>query len=226
MSHAITADYSLKPSELAATLAVLVEARQPAMLWGPPGCAKSMVAQQVAAGAARTYVDVRALLLDRVDLMGIPWRDSAGRTRWAPPSFLPPSDDRGLWLINLEELPSAVPMVQAALYQLALDRKCGEYELPEGASLIACGNREKRPRRGASDADAPGLAVRAPGDPRRCRRLVRLGRRERHCARSAVLHPDAAGTFSTSSIRSQRRRRFRAPEPGSSSPTSSANARA
>ncbi len=79
MSHPITADYSLRPSELAATLAVLVEARQPAMLWGPPGCAKSMVAQQVAAGAARNYVDVRALLLDRVDLMGIPWRDSAGR---------------------------------------------------------------------------------------------------------------------------------------------------
>ena len=32
----IAADYSLKPSELAATLAVLVEARQPAMIWGPP----------------------------------------------------------------------------------------------------------------------------------------------------------------------------------------------
>ena len=45
----------------------------------------------------------------------------------------------GLWLINLEELPSCVPMVQAALYQLALERKVGEYELPEGASLIACG---------------------------------------------------------------------------------------
>ena len=53
--------------------------------------------------------------------------------------FLPPSDDPGLWLINLEELPSAVPMVQAALYQLFLERKCGEYALPEGASLIACG---------------------------------------------------------------------------------------
>ena len=33
-------------------------------------------------------------------------------------------------------------MVQASLYQLLLDRKVGEYELPEGASLIACGNRE------------------------------------------------------------------------------------
>ena len=138
----ISADYTLRPSELAATLALLVEARQPVVVWGPPGSAKSMIAQQVAAGAGRAYVDVRALLLDPVDLRGIPWRDGSDRTRWAPPAFLPPTDDPGRWLINLEELPSAVPMVQAALYQLVLDRKVGEYELPDGASLIACGNRE------------------------------------------------------------------------------------
>ena len=131
----VSADYTLRPSELAATLALLVEARQPTLVWGPPGTAKSMIAQQVAADAGRQYVDVRALLLDPVDLRGIPWRDSADRTRWAPPAFLPPADDPGRWLINLEELPSAVPMVQAALYQLVLDRKVGEYELPEGASL-------------------------------------------------------------------------------------------
>ena len=138
----VSADYTLRPSELASTLSLLVEARQPCIVWGPPGAAKSQIAQQVAAAAGRTYVDVRALLLDPVDLRGIPWRDPEGRTRWAPPAFLPPSDDAGSWLINLEELPSAVPMVQAALYQLVLDRKVGEYELPEGASLIACGNRE------------------------------------------------------------------------------------
>ena len=138
----VSADYTLRPSELASTLALLVEARQPCIVWGPPGCAKSQIAQQVAAGAGREYIDVRALLLDPVDLRGIPWRDDRDRTRWAPPAFLPPSDDAGRWLINLEELPSAVPMVQAALYQLVLDRKVGEYALPEGASLIACGNRE------------------------------------------------------------------------------------
>ena len=77
MPDGIAADYSLKPSELADTLSVLVEARQPAMIWGPPGCAKSQIAQQVASLAKRIYVDVRALLLDRVDLMGIPWRDPA-----------------------------------------------------------------------------------------------------------------------------------------------------
>ena len=142
MPEPISADYTLRPSELAETLTLLVEARQPCLVWGPPGCAKSQIAQQVAADTGREYVDVRALLLDPVDLRGIPWRDQSGRTRWAPPAFLPHSDDPGLWLINLEELPSAVPMVQAALYQLVLDRRVGEYELPEGASLIGCGNRE------------------------------------------------------------------------------------
>ena len=63
----ISADYTLRPSELAATLALLVEARQPTLVWGPPGTAKSMIAQQVAADAGRQYVDVRALLLDPVD---------------------------------------------------------------------------------------------------------------------------------------------------------------
>ena len=37
----ISADYSLRPSELASTLALLVEARQPVVVWGAPGCAKS-----------------------------------------------------------------------------------------------------------------------------------------------------------------------------------------
>ncbi len=138
----ISADYTLRPSELAEVLALLVEARQPTIVFGPPGAAKSQIAQQVAAATNRQYIDVRALLLDPVDLRGIPWRDTTDRTRWAPPAFLPRSDDPGRWLINLEELPSAVPLVQAALYQLVLDRKVGEYELPEGASLIACGNRE------------------------------------------------------------------------------------
>ncbi len=49
----ISADYSLRPGELADTLALLVEARQPAIVWGPPGCAKSQIARQVAADAAR-----------------------------------------------------------------------------------------------------------------------------------------------------------------------------
>ncbi len=139
----ISADYTLRPSELAETLAVLVEARQPCMVWGGPGCGKSQVSNQTAARLAYRYMDVRGPLLDPVDLRGIPWRDEHGRTRWAPPAFLPPTDSTEQFLINLEELPSSVPMVQVALFQLCLERRIGEYVLPPGAAIIACGNREQ-----------------------------------------------------------------------------------
>ena len=67
----ISADYTLRPSELAETHALLVEAPpSPHWLWGGPGTAKSMIAQQVAADLGREYIDIRALLLDPVDLRG------------------------------------------------------------------------------------------------------------------------------------------------------------
>lgn len=138
----VTADYAITPRQLFKALVVLVAMQRPTMIWGPPGIAKSQLAQQVAAYMGMQYHDVRALLMDNVDLRGIPWRDpETGMTRWAPPSFLPASDSLLKHLINLEELPNALPTVQAALYQLVLDRLIGEYRLPEGAALIACGNR-------------------------------------------------------------------------------------
>ena len=81
----ISVDYTLRPSELAAVLVLLVEARQPTIVWGLPGAAKSQIAQQVAAAANRQYVDVRALQLDPVDLRGIPWRSKScrPRSRWS-----------------------------------------------------------------------------------------------------------------------------------------------
>ena len=42
----------------------------------------------------------------------------------------------------LDELNSAAPSVQASAYQLILDRRVGEYELPEGWAIVAAGNRE------------------------------------------------------------------------------------
>ena len=105
----VSANYSLRPNELAPTLECLVEARQPCIVWGPPGCAKSQIAREVIARIERSYIDVRAPLLDPVNLRGILWRDASDRTRWAPHAFLPSTGDGGRWLINLDELPSAVP---------------------------------------------------------------------------------------------------------------------
>ena len=43
----------------------------------------------------------------------------------------------------LDELTAALPSVQAAAYQIALDRKLGEHHLPDNTFVIAAGNREE-----------------------------------------------------------------------------------
>ena len=138
----ITADYSFSPEELGRVLPVLVEERQPTFIWGAPGVGKSDIAKQVAVKTGREYLDIRALLFDPVDLRGVPRVDENGRTRWATPSLWPDQDSDQKYMINLEELTAAPPMTQAALYQLVLDRRLSEYQLPDGASIVACGNRE------------------------------------------------------------------------------------
>lgn len=130
----------MKPSEIATALACCIDAQQPAIAWGAPGIGKSQVAQQTAAKLGRKVRDVRASLLDPVDLRGIPTTKD-GKTHWCPPAFLPTVAD-GPMLLLLDELNRAPVMTQNALFQLVLDRKLGEYELPDTCAIIACCNRE------------------------------------------------------------------------------------
>lgn len=130
----------MTPSQTARALETLLPARQPVFLWGPPGVGKSQVAAQSARALGLDLVDIRAVLLDPVDLRGLPQIDAAGRTAWRPPAFLP-SGGRGV--LFLDELNAAPPLVQAACYQLILDRRLGEYALPEGWSVLAAGNRDQ-----------------------------------------------------------------------------------
>lgn len=134
--------YRLTPTQMGDALKRLIEADMPVMVWGPPGVGKTDVSKGVANELGMNYLDVRTTLVDPVDLRGIPWRDENQRTRWAPPVFMPDEQSDERFLINLEELPSAPPMVQAALYQLTLDRALGEARLPKGAFIMGCGNRE------------------------------------------------------------------------------------
>ena len=129
----------MKPSRISETLKLLIDIQQPAFVWGAPGVGKSQVVAQTAGEKGRKLVDVRAVLLDPVDLRGLPRIDSNNRACWCPPEFLPAT---GKGVLFLDELNAAPPLVQAACYQLVLDRRLGEYKLPDGWSIIAAGNRE------------------------------------------------------------------------------------
>lgn len=130
----------MKPSRVLEALKVCVAAGRPVFLWGAPGVGKSDILRLLAKVLKRTLIDVRALLLDPVDLRGIPTITEEGDTRWCPPSFLPKGNKK--YILFLDELNAAPPLVQAACYQLILDRKVGEYTLPKDCIIIAAGNRE------------------------------------------------------------------------------------
>lgn len=129
----------MKASVIYRALRALVAAKQPVFIWGGPGIGKSAIVRHLAADSALRLQDVRALLLDPVDLRGLPFLGQDGRSKWATPEFLPQG---GSGILFLDELNAAPAMVQAGCYQLVLDRKLGEYTLPEGWAIIAAGNRD------------------------------------------------------------------------------------
>jgi MoxR-like ATPase len=126
----------MKPSKLYEALHALIGERVPLHIWGPCGVGKSQIVFQVANDTQREFRDIRAGQLDPVDLRGLP-RIASHQTEWAPPKFLPTS---GKGILFLDELTSAPQMTQAACYQLVLDRRLGEYVLPDGWVVIAAGN--------------------------------------------------------------------------------------
>lgn len=60
----------MKPTDVIDALQVCITAKQPVFLWGAPGVGKSAVTHQVAAALQMDLRDVRAVLLDPVDLRG------------------------------------------------------------------------------------------------------------------------------------------------------------
>lgn len=113
------------------------------MLWGPPGVGKSSIIRQIATERGWGFVDLRLLLLNPIDLRGIPYPNRDTRQAdWLAPSFLPNVERDGVeGIILFDEITSAPRAVQAAAYQLILDRRIGEYVLPEGWRQVAAGNR-------------------------------------------------------------------------------------
>lgn len=63
--------------------------------------------------------------------------DGEERTRWIRSEFLPTS---GKGILFLDELPNAEPSKQNAALQLVLDRRLGNYVLPDGWLVAAAGN--------------------------------------------------------------------------------------
>jgi hypothetical protein len=120
--------------------------RRPLFIWGPPGIGKSDAIHQLGTELNAHVIDVRLSLWEPTDIKGIPYFNSVDNTMsWAPPVELPSEEFASQHehiILFLDEMNSAPPSVQAAAYQLVLNRKVGTYKLPDNVFIVAAGNRE------------------------------------------------------------------------------------
>jgi hypothetical protein len=114
----------------------------PVMLWGPPGVGKSQLVAQVAEAHDAALVDIRLSQMEPSDLRGIPFKNDA-KVEWAIPAMLPDVAVHGAaGILFIDEITAAPPSVSAAAYQLILDRRLGDYRVPEHWAIVAAGNRQ------------------------------------------------------------------------------------
>ena len=119
------------------------------MLWGAPGIGKSKGILQFASllgemtGKRVAVTDVRLILFNPIDLRGIPIASADKEFAiWLRPKvFDMDAGEDAINILFLDELSSALPSVQAAAYQITLDRKIGEHRLPDNCIVVAAGNR-------------------------------------------------------------------------------------
>ena len=119
------------------------------MMWGPPGVGKSQAVRQIAKIIERetnkdvSITDVRLLLFNPIDLRGIPTaNEDKTLAVWLRPQIfqMDPSEEI-VNILFLDEISAAPQSVQAAAYQITLDRVVGEHKLPDNCIVIAAGNR-------------------------------------------------------------------------------------
>ena len=120
--------------------------RRPLFLWGPPGIGKSEMVTQITQELGGYMIDLRLGQMDPTDIRGIPfYNKELGKMDWAPPIDLPDEELASQYpivVLFMDEMNSAAPAVQAAAYQLVLNRRIGKYHLPDNVVMIAAGNRE------------------------------------------------------------------------------------
>jgi hypothetical protein len=121
--------------------------KRPLFLWGPPGIGKSDIVKQITESFTNSLlIDIRLSLWEPTDIKGIPYFDTnINKMVWGAPSELPDEELASQYdniVVFFDEMNSAAPAVQAAAYQLILNRRVGQYKLPDNVMIIAAGNRE------------------------------------------------------------------------------------
>lgn len=110
---------------------------RPVFIWGAPGIGKSAIVEQFAAAVGLPCVSLLGSQLAPEDIIGVP-QIIAGRSVFCPPRMIAREEP---YCLFLDELNACSQEVQKAFYSLILERRIGEYHLPEGSVVVGAGNR-------------------------------------------------------------------------------------
>jgi hypothetical protein len=110
---------------------------RPIFIWGAPGIGKSSLVRSFAEQLGMPCVSLLGSQLAPEDLIGVP-QIIDGKSRFCPPTMIARDD---AFCLFLDELNACSHEVQKAFYSLILERRIGEYVLPEGSIVIGAGNR-------------------------------------------------------------------------------------
>lgn len=146
MASSVTENRTVTATEAKTAILRCFDKKRPLFLWGPPGIGKSELVEGIANDLGGHMVDLRLSQMDPTDIRGIPfYNKDKGVMDWAPPIDLPNEELASQYpvvVLFLDEMNSAAPSVQAAAYQLVLNRRIGKYKLPDNVVIVAAGNRE------------------------------------------------------------------------------------
>ena len=137
----------LSPNGAKKSIVRAFKKQRPIFIWGPPGIGKSDIVSQITDTFDNSHlIDIRLSLWEPTDIKGMPYYSANDNTKkWAPPIELPVAKMAKKYktiVLFLDEMNSAAPSVQAAAYQLILNRRVGTYKLPDNVMIVAAGNRE------------------------------------------------------------------------------------
>ena len=143
---AVTESRTVTPEEARSRILRCFKNQRPLFLWGPPGVGKSEVVADIAKELGGYMIDLRLSQMEPTDLRGIPFFNKNNeKMDWAPPIDLPDEELAAQYpvvVLFLDEMNSSAPAVQAAAYQLILNRRIGKYHLPKNVVIVAAGNRD------------------------------------------------------------------------------------
>jgi len=136
----------VRPSDIRSEINYAMNRKRPVFIWGPPGIGKSEIVDSITQERSGYMIDMRLALMEPTDLRGIPVPNmNTGLMEWLPPADLPTqelADQFECIVLFLDEMNQAPQSVQAAAYQLILNRRLGNYRLPDNVLIVAAGNRE------------------------------------------------------------------------------------